>query len=94
MEREAGGAGMDERDWKIISLLYKHKNITKTANELYISQPALTGRIKQIEQDLGVPILNRSNRGVEFTPHGVFVAEFANHLLGEISNFRENLGGL
>ena len=91
---EAGGAGMDERDWKIISLLYKHKNITKTANELYISQPALTGRIKQIEQDLGVPILNRSNRGVEFTPHGVFVAEFSNHLLGEISNFRENLGGL
>ena len=89
-----GVCTMDERDWQIISLLYKNKNITKTANNLYISQPALTGRIKQIEQDLGVPILNRSNRGVEFTPHGVFVAEFANHLLGEISNFRENLGGL
>lgn len=57
---------MDERDWQIISLLYKNKNITKTANNLYISQPALTGRIKQIEQDLGVSILTRSNRGVEF----------------------------
>lgn len=68
---------MDERDWQIISLLYKNKNITKTANNRYISQPALTGRIKQIEQDLGVSILTRSNRGVEFTPHGVFVAEFA-----------------
>ena len=85
---------MDERDWQIISLLYKNKNITKTANNLYISQPALTGRIKQIEQDLGVSILTRSNRGVEFTPQGVFAAEFANRLLEEISNFRENLSGL
>ena len=85
---------VDERDWQIISLLYKNKNITKTANNLYISQPALTGRIKQIEQDLGVSILTRSNRGVEFTPQGVFAAEFANRLLEEISNFRENLSGL
>ena len=75
---------VDERDWQIISLLYKNKNITKTANNLYISQPALTGRIKQIEQDLGVSILTRSNRGVEFTPQGVFAAEFANRLLEEI----------
>lgn len=85
---------MDERDWKIISLLYKNKNITKTANDLFISQPALTGRIKQIERDLGVSILNRSNRGVEFTQHGVYVAKFSNHILKEISNFRENLSGL
>ena len=85
---------MDERDWQIISLLYKHKNITKTANELYISQPSLTGRIKLIEKDLGVSLLTRSNRGVEFTPQGLFAAEFANRLLTEITGFRENLSSL
>ena len=85
---------MDERDWLIISLLYKYKNITKTANALYISQPDLTGRIKHIEDDLGVPLLNRSNRGVTFTEHGIYVAEFANHVLSEISDFRGHLHSL
>lgn len=36
-------------DWKIIKTLYELKNITNTAKVLYISQPALTGRIKKIE---------------------------------------------
>ena len=40
---------MEERDWQIIKTLYEQKNITKTARVLYMSQPTLTARIKQIE---------------------------------------------
>jgi len=85
---------MDERDWQIISTLYKLRNITKTANALYVSQPALTARIKQLETELGVKLLYRSNKGVTFTPHGEYTAQFANTLLGEINNFREKLADM
>lgn len=85
---------MDDRDWQILSLLYKYKNITKTAKALYVSQPALTGRIKQIESELGVNLLKRSNKGVTFTPHGAYAAEFANRLLGEIAAFKVGLSSM
>lgn len=82
---------MDERDWQIISTLYKYKNITKTANTLFISQPALTARIKQIENELGVKLLQRSNKGVSFTSYGEYTAQFAIQHLKEFYNFKQNL---
>ncbi len=82
---------MDERDWQIISTLYKYKNITKTANTLFISQPALTARIKQIENELDVKLLQRSNKGVSFTSYGEYTAQFAIQHLKEFNNFKQNL---
>ena len=54
---------MEERDWQIIKTLYEQKNITKTARVLYMSQPTLTARIKQIEESLGTKLLYRGNKG-------------------------------
>ena len=58
---------MEERDWQIIKTLYEQKNITKTARVLYMSQPTLTARIKQIEESLGTKLLYRGNKGITFT---------------------------
>ena len=44
---------MDNRDYEILLELYKTKNITKAADNLYVSQPSLTYRIKQIEKKIG-----------------------------------------
>ena len=82
---------MDDRDWKIISTLYKYKNITKTATTLFISQPALTSRIKQIESSLGVQLIQRSNKGISFTPYGEFAAQFAIQYLKDFYIFKQNL---
>jgi len=40
---------MEYRDWHILQTLFQEQNITKTAEVLYISQPALTKRLRQIE---------------------------------------------
>ncbi|WP_406542465.1 LysR family transcriptional regulator [Clostridium ljungdahlii] len=53
---------MDEKDYKLILTLYKLKNITKTSEKLFITQPALTKRIKKIEKDLGTDLLIRSKK--------------------------------
>ncbi|RBN36768.1 LysR family transcriptional regulator, partial [Priestia megaterium] len=55
---------MDDRDWLILQVLYREKNITKAAKELFISQPALTHRLQQMEKEFHVQIVNRGRRGV------------------------------
>ena len=79
------------RDLRIIHTLFIHKNITKTAKLLYISQPALTAKIKAIEDELGVILLARNNKGIEFTSIGKYVAQRAEVIINEFLLFREEL---
>ena len=55
---------MDLMDWQIIQTLAKEKNITVTAEKLFISQPALTYRIKRMEDELKIKLLVRTSKGV------------------------------
>ncbi|MGM0878581.1 MAG: LysR family transcriptional regulator [Bacillota bacterium] len=82
---------MDERDWIILQTLYKEKNITKAAQKMYISQPALTNRLQQLETEFGVKIVNRGRRGVQFTPQGEYLAKRTNELLLTIQKIKENV---
>ncbi|WP_238933669.1 helix-turn-helix domain-containing protein [Brevibacillus choshinensis] len=68
---------MDDRDWQVLHILYNQKNITKTAQLLFITQPALTKRLMQIEEEFGVKIVNRGIKGVHFTPEGELLAKRA-----------------
>lgn len=82
---------MEERDWRILDTLYKEQSISKAAKLLYISQPALTARIHQIEQDLGSTLMIRTSKGVRFTPQGEFIARKARDMLREFASIREHL---
>lgn len=45
-------------------------NFTQAAKELYVSQPALSKQIRQLEEVIGVPLLKRNTKGVELTEGG------------------------
>ena len=45
-------------------------SLTKAAEELYISQPAVSQAIKQLENQLGTPLFNRTHRGMELSAQG------------------------
>ena len=45
-------------------------SLTKAAEELYISQPAVSQSIKQLETQLGTPLFNRVHKGMELTAQG------------------------
>lgn len=82
---------MDERDWIVLQTLYKEKNITKAAQMLYISQPALTNRLQQLEKEFNVKIVNRGRRGVQFTPQGEYLAKCAHEVLLSLQRIKENV---
>ena len=46
------------------------RTISKAAQKFYISQPSLTNSIHELEQELGLTIFHRTNRGVVLTPEG------------------------
>lgn len=82
---------METRDWQILEVLYEQKNITKTAHSLFISQPALTARLRQIEKEFGITIVNRTSKGVQFTPQGEYLAKSSTGMLLKIRKIKEQV---
>jgi DNA-binding transcriptional LysR family regulator len=82
---------LDERDWIVLQTLYQEKNITNTAKILYISQPALTNRLKTMEKEFGVRIVIRGRRGVQFTSQGEYLAKSAHEMLWRIQKIKETV---
>ncbi|MDR1836018.1 MAG: LysR family transcriptional regulator, partial [Fusobacteriaceae bacterium] len=84
---------MDERDFELIAVLEKTKNITRASEILFTSQSALSKRISAIEQELGVPLIVRSRYGVHFTPEGEEVRKKTEEAADILRRMREVLDG-
>lgn len=84
---------MRDFDWEILATLYKTKNITKAADQLFITQPTLTRRLQQIETELDTVLVQRSNKGITFTPEGEAVSAKALEILNIISEVRSYISG-
>ena len=82
---------MDKRDWHILQMLYIEKNITKVAGNLFISQPALTKRIQQIENEYEVKIIHRGKKGIQFTPQGEYLVNYAAEMLERELEVKDHL---
>lgn len=61
---------MDIRSLQSFVALASTLNFTRAAELLYISQPALSKQIVNLEDELGVPLFKRNKRGVELTVYG------------------------
>jgi DNA-binding transcriptional LysR family regulator len=57
-------------------------NLTRAAERLFVSQPALTKQIRQLERQLGVLLFTRSRAGMTLTPAGQALAGAAPAVLG------------
>lgn len=82
---------MDEKDLVLLKTLYSERNITKTSEVLYLTQPALSQRIQNIEKYFNAKIITRSKKGVEFTSQGEYLVEFAKKTLQELQRTKERV---
>jgi len=49
----------------------EHRSFTRAAAACYVTQPALSRRVKELEQEVGCPLLCRTTRSVELTEAGL-----------------------
>ena len=57
-------------------------NLTKSAKNLSLTQPAVSQHIKSIEEALGVKLFTRTNKGLKITPQGDIVVNYAKKMNG------------
>ncbi len=80
---------MNLRDLKYLVALMDHKHFGQAAEACFVSQPTLSTQIKKLEEELGVPLVERSSRHVMLTDVGTEIASRARAVLDEVNQMRE-----
>jgi DNA-binding transcriptional LysR family regulator len=70
--------------YKIFCAVVRTGNMSAAAKELYISQPAVSMSIRQLEDRMGSPLLIRTAKGVRTTQEGSVLYEYLEQALGLI----------
>ncbi len=78
-------------NYVIFHTVAKAGNISKAANQLYISQPAISKAISKLEEELGTALFNRSSRGVTLTEEGQVLYEYVERAFDSLNMGEENL---
>ncbi len=82
---------------KYVYEVYKERSFTKAAQNLYISQPSLSARIKKIEEIIGEPLFDRSTTPLQLTEVGkvyIEAAEEITQIEQRVENYINDLAGL
>jgi DNA-binding transcriptional LysR family regulator len=74
--------------------LAREKNFGRAAEACGVTQPTLSAGIKQLEEQMGVLLVNRSSRFQGFTPEGQRVLEWARRIVGDTRSMREEINSL
>ena len=80
---------MNLRDLKYLVALADHRHFGRAAAACYVSQPTLSTQIRKLEDELGVPLVERAPRKVMLTPAGREAAERARRIVAEVEQMKE-----
>jgi len=85
---------MDIRQLQYLAALAREKHFTRAAAACNVTQPTLSGRIRQLELELQVPIVERGQRYQGLTAEGERVLKWAHVILKSWQSMQEELGHL
>src|SRR5205809_7730855 len=66
-------------------------SITRAASHLRLAQPALTRHVQRLEEELGVALFTRANRGVRLTEAGEKLLDSASRILREVERTSDEI---
>ena len=73
---------MADRRLQVFHTVARHLSFTKAAEQLFMTQPAVTFQIKQLEEQFNARLFERSHGKIALTPAGRLVMEYAGRILG------------
>ncbi len=69
-------------------------SVSRAADALFVTQPAVSARIKGLERDLGIALFVRTGRGVRLSDAGRAFLPYAQRALGAVAEGRQLLAGV
>src|SRR6266545_7492871 len=75
---------MELRSLSYFTRIAELGSITRAASHLHLAQPALTRHVQRLEEELGVALFTRANRGVRLTEAGQKLLESAARILRDV----------
>src|SRR2546427_10773686 len=72
---------MADRRLQVFHAVAKHLSFTKAADALFMTQPAVTFQIKQLEESFNARLFDRAHGGVTLTAAGVMALDYAQRIL-------------
>lgn len=85
---------MDLLQIKYFQTVANMEHMTRAASVLQIAQPALSTMIAKLEEDLGVPLFNRTGRNIVLNEYGKAFLKRANRILKEVEEGRQEISDL
>jgi DNA-binding transcriptional LysR family regulator len=79
---------------EFILALAREKHFGRAAEACGVTQPTLSAGVKQLEDRMGVLLVNRGSRFQGFTPEGQRVLEWARRIVGDSRTMREEINSL
>lgn len=73
---------MADRRLQVFHAVAKHLSFTKAAEALFMTQPAVTFQIRQLEEHFDTRLFDRAHGRISLTPAGVMALEYAERILG------------
>ncbi|WKB36049.1 LysR family transcriptional regulator [Terrilactibacillus sp. S3-3] len=77
---------MTIQQFRYIVEIAKHHSISKAAAALFVTQPSISKAVRDLEAELGVTILDRTNKGVVFTKDGTDLLFYAKMILEQMES--------
>ena len=88
---------MADRRLQVFHAVAKHLSFTKAAETLFMTQPAVTFQVKQLEEELNTRLFDRAQGRIALTPAGQLAFEYAERILdlsAELETRLKELSGL
>ncbi|MGX6444301.1 LysR family transcriptional regulator [Neobacillus sp. K501] len=82
---------MDIKQLRYFIAIVEEKNITAAAKRLHMSQPPLSIQLKQLEDELGVHLIERNGKSMELTDKGLVLYQHALHLINRFEEIKNEL---
>ena len=80
---------MNIQQIQYVSTIAHFKSMNQAAKHLFISQPNLSQAIKDLEEELGTSLFERSHKGVSLTEDGIEFLQMSRNILHELEHLQE-----
>jgi DNA-binding transcriptional LysR family regulator len=79
---------------EMLLALAREQHFGRAAEACGVTQPTLSAGVKQLEETLGILLVNRQSRFIGFTPEGLRVLDWARRIVGDARAMRQEIRAL